>query len=240
MLLCQTRLRGKSFLPSRGKISRSVFVIVANLFARARPRRGGQAAGAADDRQPGGAVVFARWATCVVGLAAYAAAQRSWVEAVLTDRGAELLVVKRTGLDLAPTGQFVVAIGAVVAVLCVATSWWPRARAVVPAVPLAGLALIGLALGRLDAADPLATKISKLRIGTFQYEKPVADTAVGSGLWWCLAAGGFLVVVGLWWVVLERRRASSVVASEPASEPASATGGAVAAPGPDAAAGPTG
>jgi hypothetical protein len=151
------------------------------------------------------AVAVSRWTCCIAGLAVIAATRRSWAEAVLADRGAELLRVTRTGWQLAPTGQLVVGIGAAVTVLCVATSWWPRARLLVPLVPLAGLSLAGLAVSRLGAADPVANKISKLRIGTFQTERPVVGTAVGSGLWWCLAAGCFLFVVGLCWVVLERQ-----------------------------------
>lgn len=211
-------------------ILRERVVIVANMFARGQARRQDSDVAGRAGRRPPVAVALSRWTCCIVGLAVFVAAQRSWAEAVLTDRGAELLVVTRNGWELAPTGQLAVGIGVAVTLLCVATSWWPWTRRLVPLVPVAGLSLAILATSRLGAADPVADKISKLRIGTFQTERPTVVTAVGSGLWWCLAAGCFLVAVGLYWVVLERRVAAGLT-----DRPESSLTAVVEGPGPGAA-----
>ncbi|SNQ48221.1 conserved membrane hypothetical protein [Frankia canadensis] len=166
------------------------------------------------DPTPGTAAVSPRpWrerslALCgLAGLLAALAVPRGWAHATLSDRGADLLVVTRTGWDLRPNGPLVVALGLLAVVLCVLARWSGRTALALPLVA-AGLAVAGLALGELHAADPDVHRIGRLRIGTFQTDEPVAVGTVGAWLWVTVLAGAVMAAAAATWLVLSRRPAA--------------------------------
>ncbi|WP_261574547.1 hypothetical protein [Frankia gtarii] len=160
----------------------------------------------------------ARWsdralALCALaGLIAAVAVTRTWARATLSDRGAALLVVTRSGWQLRPTGPLVVACGLLTALICLLAHRSGRAAFGAPLAAL-GAGVAGLALSRLDAADPLVHKIGRLRIGTFQTDEPVAAGSVGVGLWVATLAGIVVVVAAVSWLLLTRRAAGETHAS---------------------------
>lgn len=81
-----------------------------------------------------------------------------------------------------------------------------------------GAGVAGLALSRLDAADPLVHKIGRLRIGTFQTDEPVAAGSAGVGLWVAALAGIVVVVAAVSWLLLTRRAAGGIQGGSGAAE----------------------
>jgi hypothetical protein len=139
-----------------------------------------------------------------VGAAAAAGALLPWASATLSDRGAVLLPVSRTGLELSPNGLIVLVLG----VVCVVSSVVPRdgrwAHPLIFVLPLAGPAIVLLAALRINAGDALVAKLLRLRIGTFQTDHPVASAHVGPGLWLSLTAGVALMLGGVGWHLSSR------------------------------------
>ncbi|MCK9894559.1 hypothetical protein [Frankia sp. AgB32] len=148
----------------------------------------------------------------LAALVAAFAVPRTWARATLSDRGAALLVVTRSGWDLRPTGALVVA---VVVLAIVGCGFARRVGHPALGVPLvaAGVAVAALALSRISAADPLEHTIGRLRIGTFQTDEPVTAGAAGEWLWVTVAAGVVMAATALSWLVLARRVAASGAAS---------------------------
>ncbi|WP_261555321.1 hypothetical protein [Frankia tisae] len=184
-------------------------------------RPGGPRAGAprVSDPVPARASAgVARWsdralALCALaGLTAAVAVPRTWARATLSDRGAALLVVTRSGWQLRPTGPLVVACGLLTALICLLAHRSGRAELGALLAAL-GAGVAGLALSRLDAADPLVHKIGRLRIGTFQTDEPVAAGSAGAGLWVAALAGIVVVVAAVGWLLLTRRAAGETRAS---------------------------
>jgi hypothetical protein len=135
--------------------------------------------------------------TCAIaGTVAALGSFRPWAEATLADRGAHLLIVSRSGWDLSPSGQIVCALGLVVAVVCVLVPRIERKRWPWRLPPVAGAVIVAVTVSRLDAGEPVARKLERLRIGTFQTDAPAAAAGVGFGLWICLAAGILLLLAG--------------------------------------------
>ncbi|WP_239346194.1 hypothetical protein [Frankia sp. CiP3] len=138
------------------------------------------------------------------GMAAAVGTLLPWAGATLSDRGAVLLAVSRTGLELSANGAVVLLLGVVCAVSCLLPPDGRRARPLSLALASAGLVITVLAAAEIDAGDPLAAKLLQLRIGTFQTDHPVASTHVGLGLWLSLAAGVTLSVGGAGWQLVGR------------------------------------
>jgi hypothetical protein len=113
--------------------------------------------------------------------------------------------VNRTGWDLSPSGQTVCVLGLVVALVCVLDNRTGRSRRVRYLPPFAGIVIVLVAVSRLGAGDPVAHKLERLRIGTFQTDHPVAVAMTGSGLWISLAAGVVIVATGVGWLALDRK-----------------------------------
>ncbi|MCM3886167.1 hypothetical protein [Frankia sp. R82] len=164
-----------------------------------RRERAARDTGAGVGRRRGAARTGGGWSDrlltlCVIaGLVALFTVPRTWARATLSDRGAHLLVATRSGWELAPTGALVGTAAVLSIVLCLLVGWTGRRRLIVG--PLAcGLAIVALALGRLNAADPLEHTIGRLRIGTFQTDEPV--TASGPALWLWVAVVCGVVMVG--------------------------------------------
>ena len=147
---------------------------------------------------------IAAWACGIGGSAAVLGSFGHWVRATLSDRGAQLLVVTRSGWDLPPSGQVVFTLG-LVTLGCVLLSdpgdgrRWPRI-----APPITGAAVIAVTVDRIGAARPIAHIIGRMRIGTFQTDHPTATTGTGFGLWICLAGGALMLVAGTAWLILDR------------------------------------
>jgi hypothetical protein len=145
------------------------------------------------------------WVAGLAGVAAALASRRPWVRAALADRGADLLVVTRSGWDLHPAGQVVCALGLLVTLACVLAdtsrpSWWVGCI-----LPVSGVAIAAFAVSRLHAGEPMARKLTRLRIGTFQTDHPVATGGPAAGLWLTLAAGVVIAVAGVGWLALDRK-----------------------------------
>jgi hypothetical protein len=151
------------------------------------------------------AVTAARWACAAAGVVAAASAFLPWARASLADRGADLLVVSRTGWDDGVAGAVTAFVGVAAVAACLASAWRPGLRVLAAGLPAAGVALCALAVVRLGAGEPLADKLATLRIGTFQTDAPVTDASAGAGLWLCLGAGLVLIAGGLAWVLIDRR-----------------------------------
>jgi hypothetical protein len=161
----------------------------------------------------------------LAGLVAALVVPRTWSRATLSDRGAALLVVTRSGWDLSPTGPLVAVLGLLALVVCVLARWRRRPLLGVPLVA-AGLAVACLALSELHAADPDVHRISRLRIGTFQTDEPVAAGAVGVWLWVAVAAGVVMAAAAASWLVLSRRAGrGDAVAGDAASPGGTRPGG---------------
>ncbi|ABW16513.1 conserved hypothetical protein [Parafrankia sp. EAN1pec] len=139
----------------------------------------------------------------LAGVIAALASFRPWTHATLADRGADLLVVNQTGWELAPAGQLVFAVGVVVTLLVLIPpaeeNIWLRRL-----IPVAGLVMVIIPLTALQTAEPVARKLERLRIGTFQTENPAATHGTAFGLWVILAAGAVILVAGCARLVLER------------------------------------
>ncbi|WP_322759832.1 hypothetical protein [Frankia sp. Cr2] len=151
----------------------------------------------------------------LAGVAAAAGALLPWTGATLSDRGAVLLPVSRTGVELSSNGIVVLVLG----VVCALSSVVPRdtrwAHPLTLVLAPAGLAIAVLAAVKINAGDSVAAKLLRLRIGTFQTDHPVATAHVGPGLWLSLAAGGALLLGGLGWQLVGRSTPESSDHSRP-------------------------
>jgi uncharacterized membrane protein len=127
-----------------------------------------------------------------------------WAKATLSDRGAALLHVSKTGVELKPYGYTVVALGAVAVVVALLAARLPAASRLLFGLPLVGIAAVVLAVSKIHAADPLATKILRLRIGTFQTVNPVAHPTVGVGLWLAVAGGVLITLSSVGFLIAQR------------------------------------
>lgn len=139
----------------------------------------------------------------LAGVIAALASFRPWTHATLSDRGADLLVVNQTGWGLAPAGQLVFALGVAVALLLLIPpaeeNIWLRRL-----IPVAGLVMVIIPLTALQTAEPVARKLERLRIGTFQTVNPTATHGTAFGLWVILTAGVVILAAGGARLVLER------------------------------------
>ncbi|MCK9924835.1 hypothetical protein MXD61_23705 [Frankia sp. AgPm24] len=143
---------------------------------------------------------------CVAaGLVVLFTVPRTWARATLSDRGAHLLVATRSGWDLAPTGALVGAAAVLAIVLSLLAGWTGR-RGLASAVLACGLAIVALALGRLDAATPLEHTIGRLRIGTFQTDEPVTHSGPAAWLWVAVTCGAVMAGAAASSLALGRRR----------------------------------
>ncbi|WP_322767984.1 hypothetical protein [Frankia sp. Cr1] len=140
----------------------------------------------------------------LAGVTAAAGALLPWTGATLSDRGAVLLPVSRSGVELSSNGMVVLVLGVVCAVSSVVPrdSRWARPLTLVLAP--AGLAIAVLAAVTINAGDSVAAELLRLRIGTFQTDHPVAAAQVGPGLWLSLGAGGALILGGVGWQLVGR------------------------------------
>ncbi|WP_131746131.1 hypothetical protein [Frankia sp. Cppng1_Ct_nod] len=133
----------------------------------------------------------------LAGIAAAVGVFMPWAGATLSDRGADLLPVSRTGLELSWNGAAVLGLGILCVVVSVLLREVPRARPLSFALPPAGLAIVVLAAVKINSGDAMAARLLRLRIGTFQTDHPVAGGNVGLGLWLSLVAGVVLVLGGI-------------------------------------------
>jgi hypothetical protein len=130
------------------------------------------------------------------GIVAAAETFMPWVSASLRDRGADLLVTHRTGLELHPTGAAVLALGALSASLALLVILRPAVIRATGALPPLGVAIAVLAVTRRHAGDAAAAHLLRLRIGTVETERPTAVAAATHGLWLTVAAGLVIALVG--------------------------------------------
>jgi hypothetical protein len=142
------------------------------------------------------------------GVLAAAGAFMPWVTATLRDRGADLLEVHRTGLDLGAAGAAAVALGALAALVPLVAILKPPAVRLLPALPPIGIVIALVTLAKRHAGNPLTSKLLDLRIGTVQTEKPVAHAGVGAGFWLTVAGAALIVLTSAGYLVARRFRRS--------------------------------
>ncbi|WP_050796095.1 Trp biosynthesis-associated membrane protein [Parafrankia sp. EUN1f] len=150
------------------------------------------------------------WACGIAGVAAVFGSFDHWVQATLSDRGAHLLVVTRSGWDLPPSGQVVFALGLVALISMLTADPGGNRRWLGLAPAAAGAVIVAVTTMRVHAAEPITRTLARLRIGTFQTEKPTVAAGTATGLWICVAAGVLMMIAGIIWVALDRPARTSV------------------------------